>query len=182
MFTNLARVQGCFPAQVIADALAYRLEVFGAYSSTPSVLEGMHLIELTHDVHDEEAALAQVYRAHDLEMVNPFLDSQFVRAALALAPQVRFYAQGRPKWLAKQLLEDRLGSQTRITRQPKRAGGFDQELYRWMSDGVLRDVTRSIERPGYMDKAGFEQALEQPDWFTWNLLTMDLFQKRFLNL
>jgi asparagine synthetase B (glutamine-hydrolysing) len=180
MFSNLDRAQMCLGAETIRDALAYRLSTFRTYSSAPSILEGMHLIELTHDVHDEEAVTLQAFRAYDLEIVAPYLDSEFVQAVLAFEPHVRFYAQGRPKWLPKQLLENRLGPETQLTQQPKRAGGFDDELRQWMKDGVLADLVHSIERPGYMSQSDFERVLEQPDWFTWNLLTMDLFQKTYL--
>jgi hypothetical protein len=180
MFTNIEKVKMCLDAETVCRALDYRLRVFAAYSSSPSVLEGTHLIALTHDVHDDEATMNQVFRAYDLEHVTPYLDSEFVRATLTFEPQVRYYAQGRSKWLPKQLLENQLGYQTPITRQPKRGGGFDNELRQWMKNGVLQELVQSIERPGYMRQSDFEQVLKEPDWFTWNLLNLDLFQKRLL--
>ncbi len=180
MFSNLEKVKSCLDAETIHRVLDYRLKLFGVYSSSRSLLEGVHLIDLTHLIHNDEATMNQIFRAYDLEYVAPYLDSEFVRAVLAFEPQVRYYAQGRSKWLPKQLLENQLGSQTPTTRQPKRAGGFDNELRQWMKNGVLQDLMQSIERPGYMRQSDFEQVLKEPDWFTWNMLNLDLFQKRFL--
>ena len=49
-----------------------------------------------------------------------------------------------------------------------------------MKRGLLRDMVCSIERPGYMSVADFEQKRDEPDWLTWNLLNLDLFQKRIV--
>ena len=45
----------------------------------------------------------------------------------------------------------------------------------------LRDLVLDIDRPGFLSKADFEALLDRPDWFLWNLLTFDIFQKRVLN-
>jgi hypothetical protein len=49
-----------------------------------------------------------------------------------------------------------------------------------MRDGVLRDLIDGMDRPGYVSKADFDRLRNQPDWFTWNILNLDLFQKMFL--
>jgi hypothetical protein len=67
-----------------------------------------------------------------------------------------------------------------LTQKSKRAGGFDNELRKWMKSGVLREMVHNIQRPGYLSLKDFEQSKENPDWFTWNLLTLDIFQKRIL--
>ena len=98
---------------------------------------------------------------------------------MTFKPRIRFYANGQTKWLARQLIEKRLGYQT--AEFPKLDGGFPKELFEWMKHGVLRDMVDSIVRPGYMSVSDFEQKRNEPDWFTWNILNLDLFQKRFLN-
>ena len=42
-------------------------------------------------------------------------------------------------------------------------------------------MVQEIERPGFITRADFEQKIRQPDWFTWNMLTLDLFKKYVLN-
>jgi asparagine synthetase B (glutamine-hydrolysing) len=178
MFTDLEAVQKCFNPNTIRRAIEYRHALFDLYSSRRSLLEGMHLIELTHDVHEEEAAHVLFFQTYGLEVVTPYLDSDFIRFTSAFEPHIRFYANGRTKWLPKQLVENRLRSQT--TQWPKRSGGFNNELFEWMKHGILKDLVWSIERPGYMSVADFEQKREEPNWFTWNLLNLDLIQKRLL--
>ena len=135
---------------------------------------------LIHNVFDEESVLTQVFRAYGLEIVTPFLVSEFVKATFAFNPNIRYYAQEGEKWLPKTLVEKRLPNQNQITHKLKRSGGFDQELRKWMKSGILSDLVHAIDRPSYMTGANFEQAKENPDWFTWNLLTLDLFTKRIL--
>ncbi len=178
LFTNFETVQQCFDPNTIRRVIEHRRALFELYSDSSSLVEQVHFIDFTHILHDEGVNIAELYQAYALTDVAPFLDTDFIRHALAFEPNVRYYANGRAKWLPKQLVENRLQSQT--TKWPKLAGGFDNELFQWMKDGVLRDMVLSIERPGYMSVADFEQKREKPDWFTWSLLILDLFQKRFL--
>jgi asparagine synthetase B (glutamine-hydrolysing) len=182
IFTNLERVNRCFGAETISKAINYRLTEFEAFSSSQNIPERTHLIGLTQGVHNDESFLVQVFRSYDLEIVTPYIDSEFVRLTLAFDPKIRYFARGRQKWLPKALLEKRLSNGHQITQKPKRAGGFDNELRKWMKSGILRDVVHDIQRPGYMTLSDFEKTIEEPDWFTWNLLTLDLFQKRILKV
>jgi hypothetical protein len=115
-----------------------------------------------------------------MEIVAPYLDSEFVRSTLAFDPRIRYYAMGHNKWLPRYLVEKRVSNGTQLTRKSKRAGGFDIELRKWMKSGVLREMVDGVDRPGFMSVADFEQTKDNPDWFTWNLLTLDVFQKRVL--
>ena len=55
------------------------------------------------------------------------------------------------------------------------------ELFESMRKGELSEMVRGIERPGFMERSDFEESLNQPDWFTWNMLTLDLFKKYVFN-
>jgi hypothetical protein len=41
----------------------------------------------------------------------------------------------------------------------------------------MQDMVRGIDRPGFIDPVEFENKLQNPDWFTWGLLTLDVFKK-----
>jgi hypothetical protein len=179
MMTNLKMIHRCFDNQTIKEAMEYRLNTFETYTCSTNLAERVHLNGYTHDVHDEENAIVQFLRAYGLELVDAYLDSDFIRWSFAFDPRIRYYAQGRVKWFPKQLLENRLDSPT--TRWPKLSGGFDNHLFEWMKQGVLRDFVNSIEQPPFMTATDFKHTCNHPDWFTWNLLTLDLFQKRVLN-
>jgi asparagine synthetase B (glutamine-hydrolysing) len=180
LFTNLNRVQGCFGKDEIRKAINYRLTEFENYSTSKNLLERTHLIGLTEGVHNDVAVMSQVFRSYDLEEVIPYLDSEFVRSTLAFDPNVRYFCMNRSKWLPKVLVEKRISNGQQLTQKSKRAGGFDIELRKWMKSGVLRDMVNDIDRPGYLSVSDFEQIKKDPDWFTWNLLTVDIFQKRIL--
>jgi asparagine synthetase B (glutamine-hydrolysing) len=182
LFTNLDRIRYCFDSQAISKAIDHRLADFEVFSDSQNLLEKIHFIGFTHIVHEQRAITNQVFRAHDLEFVTPYLDSEFVRAVIAFHPNIRYFAMGRQKWLPKALIEKRLSNGRQITQKSKRAGGFDNELRKWMKSGILRELVHDIQRPGYMTLSDFEKTIEEPDWFTWNLLTLDLFQKRILKV
>jgi hypothetical protein len=56
-----------------------------------------------------------------------------------------------------------------------------QELFVAMRDGELSEMVHEIERPGFLSQDDFQMKIEDPDWFTWNLLNLDLFKKYVLN-
>ena len=180
VYTNLDRLQHCFGTEGIRKAINYRLTEFEVYSSSNNLLERTNLIALTQGVHNDEFLMTQVFRSYNLEMVTPYLDSAYVRSTFALDPNIRYFAMNRSKWLPKVLLEKRLSGGKHLTQKSKRVGGFDNELRKWMKSGVLREMVHNIQRPGYLSLKDFEQSKENPDWFTWNLLTLDIFQKRIL--
>ncbi len=177
--TDFGIVQKCFKSDDIDKAIEHRLDLSDIYGSSQDLVERKHFMNLTHICHDDASTEVEVFNVYDLEYVTPFLDSDFIRCALTFKPRIRFYANGQTKWLARQLIEKRLGYQT--AEFPKLDGGFPKELFEWMKHGVLRDMVDSIVRPGYMSVSDFEQKRNEPDWFTWNILNLDLFQKRFLN-
>jgi len=176
--TDVEAVQKCFDSSTIRRVSEYRLGLRDLYTSSSNLVEQTYLMVFTQALHEEEAGLVQVFQTHGLNMVTPYLDSELIKNVLAFEPHIRFYANGQAKWLPKQLVENRTHSKT--TQWPKLFGGFDKELFEWMKHGLLRDMVCSIERPGYMSVADFEQKRDEPDWLTWNLLNLDLFQKRIV--
>ena len=176
--SDLDMVTHCFSKQTLRDLLEYRFNLLAQFTHTQSLVEQLHLASLINFVYAGENSSQEAFRAYGAETILPFMDSRFFRLSLSIPPQKRYYSSGRAKWIPKQMLEMRLPTQT--TGWPKLYGGFDLELFQWMKDGVLRDLVQSITRPGFMSAAQFTQKLENPDWYTWNLLTFDLFQKRVL--
>jgi hypothetical protein len=67
---------------------------------------------------------------------------------------------------------------TSVTRKQKgNSSAFVQAIIPWMREGSLRPLVQEIDRPGYISQSDFQKVLDEPDWFTWNLLTLDLFIK-----
>ncbi|GAH17518.1 unnamed protein product, partial [marine sediment metagenome] len=57
---------------------------------------------------------------------------------------------------------------------------FTEDLYVWMKEGVLKDMVRAIERPGFISKKKFADLIDKPRPFLWDLLTYDIFQNYVL--
>lgn len=177
-FTDLAMVRKCFGSEIIKDAYTCRRNLEIKYFDATSIVEKAHVLYLTVMLADEKPLVTQLYRAYNRQVLYPYLDYELMQAIFAFDPRVRFYAHGRTKPIVKRILEAR--SEYDNVDKRKAHSGFDHDLPMWMKDGVLRDMVRAIERPAFMERTDFERKLEQPDWFTWNMLTFDLFQKHVL--
>lgn len=180
MMTDIIMVERWFEPSVIRASMEYNAEEFAKITSSTHLVERVHFNSVVHDVLDEEAALSQFFRLYGLELVDPYLDSDVIRLALRYSPKVRYFAYGKVKWIPKMILENRLGPQAV---QPKKlSGGFNNELFLWMKSGILKEMVESIDRPGYINQRDFHEIKENPGWLTWNLLNLDLFQKKVLSM
>jgi asparagine synthetase B (glutamine-hydrolysing) len=171
-------VERSFGTETIRRVMQYRCELLATYSSSGNLAESVHLDSVFLDVHDEENALVQLMRTAGVESVTPYLDSAFVRQSLTLHRRLRYHVGGQVKWLPKAVLDRRLASPT--TRWPKLSGGFDRELVQWMQHGVLADTVRDMDRPAYLSADDWKAKREHPDWLTWNLLNLHMFEKLVL--
>jgi asparagine synthetase B (glutamine-hydrolysing) len=178
LFTDLAMVEKCFGPRIVEDARARKRSIEATYFDATAMVERVHVLQLTALVADEQPLISRMYGAHSLYVLYPYLDYEFLRATFAFDPRVRFFAGGRTKPIMKRILETR--SKYGNVGQPKGHSGFDHDLRVWMKDGVLHDMVRAIRRPAFIERSDFERKLERPDWFTWNLLTLDLFEKHVL--
>ena len=136
------------------------------------------MIDLLSDAWDTACLTRQVGLAHGREIAFPFLDEAVVSASLAFKARVRFAAGRRTKPVLKAALA--AGTSREFADRPKLSGGFPSALFEEMRSGSLADLVRSINRTGFVSRELFEQKKERPDWFTWNLLTFDLWEKLVL--
>lgn len=178
MYSPPDAVVAMFGHEALRRAMRTRVAQIDDYLASTLLSERLHGVEFILDLHDEEANLVQIYRMFGLDFVLPFLDSEFVGLTLSIDARIRYVKDGQYKWLPKQLLRQRVSSAT--VDWPKRDGGFPAELFAWMKSGELRELTADIARPAYMTAAQFQYQLDNPDWLTWNMLTLDLFEKRVL--
>ena len=78
----------------------------------------------------------------------------------------RYFGDKMTKHLPKRVLLTR--AKEYDVKKPYLGTGFQDDLFRWMREGELRDLVVSIERPAYLGRAQFNQALRDPSWFTWD--------------
>jgi hypothetical protein len=178
VYTDWEVLPRCFDTQVIRDALAYRSELEKQQFDSPRLIERVHALHLLTDTCDSIALWQQLGLAYGQEIIYPYLDDAVVKMSMAFDPQKRFFLNGRTKPVLKLILEQKEADV--IVNKPKYGGGWGNDLPDWMCQGVLRDMVQAIQRPAFMERADFQNKIEHPDWFTWNLLTMDLFNKHVL--
>jgi asparagine synthetase B (glutamine-hydrolysing) len=172
-------VRRAFGDQVVRRVLAYRRDLETQYLNSADYTERVHVVDLLGDTYEIEVQSGQLFLANGKEQIYPFMDDDIVRISMAFRPEVR-YIEG---WRTKPLLKDILVQHglSVIARKPKGGSVFTDDLYAWMRSGPLHEMVRDIDRPGFLSRAEFGRLIENPDHFTWSLLTFDVFQKRILN-
>jgi hypothetical protein len=180
LYTDWDTVKNCFSQEAINQAFTMKRVLGYRYLDTRLMVEQLNVLDLVTDGVDPACLVNQFGLYHGKQYVFPYSDEWLVQASFAFDPIAR-YTQGH---LVKPVLKAALRSQLPVTNydQPKGWSGIGEStLFSWMQDGELRDLVRGIDRPGFIKQSEFERKLEQPDWFTWNLLTLDLFQKGVLS-
>jgi hypothetical protein len=177
LYTDFDLVKRCFGQEAIKEVFRSWQETEVDYLSSPSLIERSQLVSYLNTERIGASLGYQTFLAHNIRLIHPYHDERLVRAAFAFHPRIRFYYQGTIKPILKKLVARKSPSGNPV-KKPKLGSGFYPDLQLWMKKGVLRDMLYSIERPGYISQADFDRKLESPDWFTWNMLTLDLFKRR----
>lgn len=180
VYTNWDLVFKYFPKNSIQDAFDKKRHLEDYYLSSPYMVEQVSTLGLITTGIRQRSLERTMGHFCGLEYVFPFGDEAIVKASYAFKPLKRYVQNHQVKPILKRALE----SQTRgiETKKPKGWSGYGMsELFESMRTGELSEMVRSIDRPSFMERTDFEQSLSQPDWFTWNMLTLDLFMKYVLN-
>lgn len=176
-------VARCFGAAAVVRAGEVRRQLAAAWLDGLSLIEEAQLIDFLTAGYEPAVVQAQLFASQGLELIQPYLDEDIVRAIMAFDASCRFVishglTSGQLKPLQKRLLARR--RQTWLVGRKKGGTAFNQDLWAWMRRGVLRDLVESIPRPDFVPRAMFAEIKEQPGDFLWNLLIYDLFQQRIL--
>jgi asparagine synthetase B (glutamine-hydrolysing) len=186
VYTDIDIARRSFGDQTLRQALAYRHEMERVFLNSSHHIEKVHALELVTDAYETGVLVNHLYLAHQREQIYPFMDEEVIRISYAFDPDIRYLKGRQVKPLLKGMLEQRaLGS---IAHRPKGPSVFNEDLYAWMRSGAMRDMVQSIERPAFLSRADFERLLtvptwdawDEPNWFLWNVLTFDIFQKRVI--
>jgi len=174
-FCDLDTVTRWFGERAVQEAMADRRNLAAQLAVPSSEIERVHMVSLFTSALYCASMDFQFAAAVGCTVLNPYLDEEVIRAVLRIDPEQRYFHEGRTKPLLKLALQERAGPD--FVARSKRGGEIYNDLCGWMRDGVLADLVRSIERPGYVDLKSFQQKIEVPDWTTWDLLLMDLYKK-----
>lgn len=173
--TDLDWMRRCFDDQTLTRILDYRLDLETDYLDSASILEKTQVIDLLTAGYEPAVVVHQLFASWGRQLVQFYLDEEVIRAAMAFSPRVRFLKGLNTKPLPKMALTRH--SCAVLTQKGKGGTAFNQDLYAWMKQGVLQDMVRAVERPSFLSQSDFEQLIEYPDCFLWNVLTWDLFVK-----
>lgn len=169
-------VESIFSPQDLQPVFELNQELVARYSSTQMMVEQIHVFNYVSHGMNIPSLTRQLGLFCGREIYFPISDDAILQAAFTFDPLERYTYNHRIKPLMKMALESQLAMPV-IQRPKGYSSVFKQAVVPWMREGVLRELVRDIERPAYLSQPVFQAALEQPDWFTWNLLTIDLFQK-----
>jgi asparagine synthetase B (glutamine-hydrolysing) len=186
VYTDIDMARRSFGDEALKKALEYRHTMEAKFLNSSHHIEKVHALELVTDAYETGVLVNHLYLAHRREQIYPYLDEEFIRISYAFDPGIRYIKGWQVKPLLREILEQK--SLTSITQKPKGPSVFNDDLYRWMRDGPLHDMVQAIERPAFLSQSDFNMLLKVPDWdplgepnwFLWNLLTLDLFQKQVI--
>lgn len=165
-----------FPRQSVDTVFNARWEILAKYTSSQFLCERRQIMSLIMDGMTTPVLERQLGLFCGRVMWFPFSDDALIEAVYSFEPLDRFSHDYRVKPLMRMALESQVPAS--VTRKPKgNSSAFEQAMIPWMKDGSLRPLVQEIERPGYISQAEFQKALDDPSWFTWNMLTLDLFNK-----
>lgn len=179
VYTDWVLMEKCFPASAIKDAFERKRNIEAEYLDSNHMVEKVSTLGLLTIGIRQRALERTMGHFRNVEYIYPYGDEAIVKASYSFAPLERYIYDYRTKPILKAALE----SQTSDFEldKPKGWSGYGMaELFGSMKDGELSEMVQAIERPGFITKADFEEKLRHPDWFTWNLLTLDLFKKTVL--
>jgi asparagine synthetase B (glutamine-hydrolysing) len=183
VYTDIDMARRSFGDKALREAFGYRHTMEAQFLNSSHHIEKVHALELVTDAYETAVLVNHLYLAHKREQIYPYLDEGTIRISYAFDPNIRYLKGRQVKPLLKRILEEK--SLSRIARNPKGPSVFNDALYAWMKQGPLHDMVHAIERPGFLSQSDFNKLLEVPDWdpldepnwFLWNLLTFDVFQK-----
>ena len=179
MATDWDIVSKCFPSQVLIDALAVNRNIEERYLNSKVLVEQFNVLVLLTGSIENILLLRQLGLYEGKEFIFPYSDESLVKAAFAFTPLDRYTYRNLTKPVLRLGLESKV-SLSVFDHQKGESSIMSHNVFSWMRDGVLRDMVRSIERPPFMSAGDFEHKIAEPDWFTWNMLSMDLFLKNVL--
>ena len=175
VYADVSLLRRSFGDSALVNALRYRREFAARYLDTEHYLESVHVIDLLTDSYEVAVQRQQLFLAHAKEKIHPFLDEDILRASFAIPSENRYIRGLQPKFLLRDLLQRETGAA--VAHKPKGFSIWEEDLMSWMKKGPLRPFVDEIELPGFLSRSDYNQMLKSPDYFLWELLIFDLFQR-----
>jgi asparagine synthetase B (glutamine-hydrolysing) len=163
IYSDLDMVSRCFSPKEIETAFADKRNLEKRYLDSNILVERGNTLDLITSSLRMRVLERAMGLYHGIEFVYPYADTAIVDASFTFDPMERYVHDRRAKPVLTVALESHVADLN--TRIPKGWSGYGKaEFFAAMRDGD-----------------DFERKLENPDWFTWNMLTLDLFKKFVLS-
>jgi hypothetical protein len=174
-FADWDMITKCFDKSEIFAVYAEKRKLVGSYIDSDFMVENMNTLDLLTDGVEPASVVRQQGLYWGGEYIAPYGDDTILETVYSFDPLSRYTYSSK----VKPILKMALGSRTSVKslNSPKGWSGVGEDLWVWMQEGVMQDMVRGIDRPGFIDPVEFENKLQNPDWFTWGLLTLDVFKK-----
>lgn len=175
---ELRWAERCFGERALAEAFRRRCDLEAELLAGDSLAERVQTIDLLCAGYDSSVVQAQLFAACGEELVQFYLDEDVIRTIYAFHPAVRYRQGRRVKPLQKAILERR--SLRALVGRAKGGTHVNDDMFRWMTRGPLRDLVAAIEPPAFLPRSLFHEMLEKPNDFLWSLVVFDLFDRHVL--
>jgi hypothetical protein len=180
MYTDLDLVTRSFSPAAVVEAFASRRGLEERLLNSDVLVEKGSTLDLITSSQRMKVLERAMGLYHGITYLHPYADEEIVAASFAFDPMERYVHNHRPKPILTAALESHVPEFN--TRIPKGWSGYGmQELFSAMREGELAEMVRSIERLGFLTQKDFAEKIENPDWFTWSMLNLDLFKKYVLS-
>jgi hypothetical protein len=180
MYTDLGLVERCFSPISVMEAFADRRDLEVRLLNSDVLVEKGGTLDLITSSQRMKILERAMGLFHGINYIHPYADEEIVAASFSFDPMQRYVHNHRPKPILTAALETHVPDFN--TRIPKGWSGYGmQELFISMREGELSEMVRAIDRPGFLSQKDFADKIENPDWFTWSMFTLDLFKKHVLN-
>jgi hypothetical protein len=179
VYTDWSLLARAFPEREIRDVFSRKRALLDRYIKTDSMMEAVHVFGLVATSSNQAHDVVQMAEWYSRDVVYPYADEDVLRSLFSVEPIDRYSYGYRNKPMLRKALESRVDVSS--IHNPKGWSGLGADLFDWMRVGPLRELAHSVDRPGFLDRADFERNLNNPDWFTWSMVSLDLFKKHVLS-
>jgi asparagine synthetase B (glutamine-hydrolysing) len=178
-YTSLETIRHFLGDQVLLDSLEYRYRLTEETLTSHTSVERVQNIETITSGYDLAVQAETLFSASKQVPIPFYFDQEVIRLVKSVSPEVRYVHNNEVKPILKSILRQK--SLDKIVHKRKGASGFYTDLPSWMTNGPLREMVHSIERPAFISQKDFRRLIENRYPFgydlVWPLLTYDIFQK-----
>ncbi len=170
-----------FGDKVLIGCLDYRDNLCAKYTDSRNPMEMVQDIDIISGGYESAIHNYVLFLSQRKKTINFFLDQELFQLVRAFDPGIR-YMQGK---IVKPIIKNILTESSLDAIAFKKKGGSsmnDFDMHHMITNGALKELFRSIERPGFMNKQDFDDVMSSTDGkntgFLWDLLNWDIFLKQ----